>query len=369
MSESIPELTVRNPSEADEAQLIELLSRAFPRWPQFEIPVPAIEHLRWKLRSDPAAARHHWVGEIDGRIVVMLLRIIRRVRVRGRDCLARDGVDAAVDPDYQEQGLYSAMVDESKEHPQYFEVDFGLSYSSNPRLRRRDARKGSKPLGNPIQLLRKPYQARAIVRRRRSKYRGRLPAPLAVLRIKLASALNRIGHRPYWRPVRPDWSITTLERFDERIDEFFDQAARPFDFLLVRSSGYLNWRYCEPAAGRFTVRVAEQEGKILGYLVYKISEGNGYITDLLALPGRLDVVRSLIEDALRLLREAQVELVSCWMIARHPYNGPFRRYGFVDSRRDIGFVSKAIDPDSGILDFLDQATARIHLMHGDSDWI
>ena len=56
MSESILELTVRNPGEADEAQMIDLLMRAFHRWPQFEIPVPAIEHFRWKMRSDPVAS-------------------------------------------------------------------------------------------------------------------------------------------------------------------------------------------------------------------------------------------------------------------------------------------------------------------------
>jgi hypothetical protein len=299
----------------------------------------------------------------------MLLRVIRRFRVRGRDCLARDGVDAAVDPDYQERGLYSAMLDQSKERPQYLEVDFGISYSSNPRLQRRDVRKGSKPLGNPIQVLEKRYRARAIVRRRREKHGGRLPAPLAVLRIKLQAALNRIGHPPYWRPVKPGWSIAALERFDERIDDFFDEAARPFDFLVVRSRDYMNWRYCEPAAGRFTIRVAEQEGRILGYLVFKISGGNGYIADLLALPERLDVVRSLIEDALRLFREARAEMVSCWMIARHPYNGLLRRYGFVNSQRDVGFVYKAVTLDPKALEFLEAATARIHFMHGDSDWI
>ena len=369
MTESIPELTVRNPCEADEAQMVELLFRVFRRWPQFEIPVSAIEHLRWKMRSDPAAMRHHWVGEIDDSVVVMLLRIIRRVRVRGRDCLARDGADAAVDPQCQARGLYGALVDEAKERPQYFEVDLGLSISSNPRLQRRSARKGSKPLVNPIQVLQKPYRARAIVRRRREKHRGRLPVPLAAIRIKLQAALNRIGHRPYWHPVRPGWSITTQERFDARIDAFFDEAARPFDFVVVRSSDYLNWRYCEPATGRFTVRVAEQDGKILGYLVFKISEGNGYIADLLALPGRLDVVRSLIEDALGLLREARTELVSCWMIGRHPYNGLLRRYGFVNTRGDVRYVYKAVTLDPDAVAFLEEPTARIHLMHGDSDWI
>jgi hypothetical protein len=369
MSDLRAELTVRNPGEADEAQLVELLRRAFSRWPHFEIPESAAEHLRWKMRSDPVSPRHHWVGEIDGRIVVMLLRVIRRVRVRGRDCIIRDGVDAAVDPDYQEQGLYAAMVDESKRRPQFFEVDLGLSYSSNRRLRRRGARKGDRRIANPIQVLQKPYRARAIVRRSREKYRGRMPAPLAVLRIKLGTALQRVGHRPFLRPVQHAWSIGTLERFDRSFDDFFEEAARPFDFLVIRSRDYMNWRYRDPAGGSFTVRVAEQGGGILGYLVFKISEGNAYIADLLALPGRLDVVRSLIEDALRLFREAHAELVSCWMIARHPYNDLLRRYGFVDSRRDVGFVYKEVNLDPEDLDFLEEPTARIHIMHGDSDWI
>ena len=131
----------------------------------------------------------------------------------------------------------------------------------------------------------------------------------------------------------------------------------------------MNWRYCEPAAGRFTVRVAEQEGRLLGYLVFKIIESEGHIADLLALPGRTDVVRSLIEDALRLFREAAVERVTCWMIARHPYNGILRRYGFIDSGRNAGFSCFPLNPDSPDVDFVDDPRARIHLTHGDSDWI
>ncbi len=194
-------------------------------------------------------------------------------------------------------------------------------------------------------MLEKRYRAHAVVARGREKYGGRLPAPLAVLRIKLETIFNRLGHRPYWRPAERTWSITTLERFDDRIEGFFEEAAKPFDFLIVRGKDYMNWRYCEPAGGRFTVRVAEQDGRILGYLVFKVGEGSGYIADLLALPGRIDVVRSLVEDALHLFREVGVELVTCWMIWRHPYNGMLRRYGFVDSRRDVGFSCYPIRPD------------------------
>jgi hypothetical protein len=207
------------------------------------------------------------------------------------------------------------------------------------------------------------------VAKRRERHGGRLPAPLAVLRIELEKAVNRLLHPPYFRRARYDGSIAALERFDERIGGFFEEAARPFDFIVVRSADYLHWRYCDPAAGRFTIRVAEQQGRLLGYLVFKIAEGEGYIADLLALPGRSDVVRSLVEDALRHFREAGVEQVTCWMVSRHPYNGILRRYGFLDSGKDVGFGCREVSLDRSDLDFLEDLRARIHLTHGDTDWI
>jgi hypothetical protein len=278
-------------------------------------------------------------------------------------------VDAAVDPRYRERGLYGAILDHAREGSQ--ETDFGLAfwYSTNPRTRRRSSVRQPKSLANPIEVLRKPYRARAIVARRRERYGGRMPAPLAVLRIELERAFHRLRHRPYWRRAGGDWSITTLERFDERIGGFFDEAARSFDFAVVRTRDYLNWRYFDPAAARFTVRAAEEEGKLLGYLALKITEGEGCIADLLALPGRTEVVRSLVEDALGCFREAGVERVTCWMISRHPYNGILRRYGFIDSRMDVGFRYRVTNPDEGELDCLADPRARIHLTHGDTDWI
>jgi hypothetical protein len=369
MSESQSRGTIRNARRTDEVQLLELLARGFQRWPAFELPVSPLEHLRWKMRSDPLAARHHYVTEIDGKIVAMVLRILRRIRLRGRDYLAKDGVDAAVDPRHRSRGLYAAMADFARADSPEREGDLGCGFSSNPRLQPRMFRFGNRPLANRIQVLEKPYRARAIATRRQTKYGGRWPASLLALGIRLRAALNMMGHPPYLSPAKLACSIVTAERFDDRIQGFFDEAAKPFDFLVVRSKDYMNWRYCEPAGGHFTVRIAERQGKILGYLVFKISERTGYIADLLALPGEFDVVRSLIEDTLGLFRDAEVEVASCWMISRHPYNGILRRYGFLDSKRDVGFRCRPITIDHSELALLDDPRTRVHLCHGDSDWI
>jgi GNAT superfamily N-acetyltransferase len=369
VAEETHRATIRNPDATDEPQMVELLFCAFQQWPAFPIEVPPIEHLRWKLRSDPIAPRHQWVTEIDQRIAAMILRILFRVRVRGRDYLAREEGDAAVDPRYQGRGLYRALLDYIYESPR--DDDFSLTFwfSTNPRTRRPGRVEDGQLLANPIRVLEKPYDARAIVARRREKYGGRLPARLAVLRIGLDKAVNRLLHPSYLG--RPGWegSIATLERFDDRIGGFFEEAARPFDFIVVRSKDYLNWRYCDPAAGRFTIRAAEQEGRLLGYLVFKVAEGAGFIADLLALPGRSDVVRSLLEDALRLFRASGVEQVTCWMILRHPYNAILRRYGFFDSRKDIGCRYRTLSLDRSELEFLRDGGARIHVTQGDSDWV
>jgi hypothetical protein len=46
VSEARQRATNRNPTEADGPQMVELLSKAFRRWPAFELQAPALDHLR-----------------------------------------------------------------------------------------------------------------------------------------------------------------------------------------------------------------------------------------------------------------------------------------------------------------------------------
>jgi hypothetical protein len=161
-----------------------------------------------------------------------------------------------------------------------------------------------------------------------------------------------------------------ISRFDERIDAFFEEASKPFDFIVDRTAQYLNWRYCDPRGGIFNPVLAELDEEILGYAVLKMSDGHGYVADLLALPGRRDVAAALIRYAIASTRRHRAMALTCWMPLHHTYTDLLRRHGFFDSVRNAGasvVTGKAMRPEE--LAFLKEPTARAHITHGDSDWI
>jgi hypothetical protein len=153
------------------------------------------------------------------------------------------------------------------------------------------------------------------------------------------------------------------------MDAFCATAAAPFALVHRRTASSLNWRYCDPRGGAFTVRLAEQEGQVLGYLVLAARGEVGHVADVLALPRRLDVVRSLVEDALRILDEAGVVRVRCWMPAVHSYNVVLRLYGFLPGPGRTGAVWSPRRLDANALSFLHEPEAPVHVTLGDSDHV
>ena len=122
MYEEGPQATIRNAREDDWPEVVELLLEVFRRWPAFVLDVSPLERLCWTMRSDPIVARHQWVAEIDGRIAATLLRIVRRIRIKGRDFFLRDNVDVAVDQRNGKRGLYGAISQHAWDSPQASEI-------------------------------------------------------------------------------------------------------------------------------------------------------------------------------------------------------------------------------------------------------
>ena len=314
----------------EEPALLEVLTSAFGTWPSVEISVDPIEHLRWKIEQSPERAT---VVTDGGSVICGLLMARGHVLSNGQVLVAKFISDVAVQPDYQGRGVLSSTS--SFIEANWMETaDLSFGYrSGRVAARKAYASMESGAIANGINVLVAPTH----------------PAPLDDV-------------------SRDAWSLRPVKMFDERIDVFWNEASPQFDFATARSRDLLNWRYCDRRGGNFSVVLAEQDGRILGYAVERCSRGKGYIADLLALPGRLDVVSSLVGTALADLGRVGVKQAECWLTSRHAYLDTFASLGFKETgTKDLMYLPFKT-PDSE-LSYLRSPRTAVHLSAGDTDLI
>ena len=141
----------------------------------------------------------------------------------------------------------------------------------------------------------------------------------------IIGAFFRSKKQPYIKDVK----ITKIAQFDDRIDVFWKDVSRYFNIIVVRNKEYLNWRYFQRPHLNFKVLLAENDDKILGYIVFTSRVNTGFIVDLLVYPHRLDIIQSLVSMATEQLQEEKVHRMICRMLKNNPYYKILRGNGFI----------------------------------------
>ena len=381
-------------TEVDAAELpplVELLRRGFnggPTW--FELPVSHAEHVAWRLAA-PGAGELSTVQ--DGERTVWMQVVWRRpFLLDGRERAVRLGGGMVLDPDLQGRGLYrtiSAMKDRNYD----VGYDFSIAYSAHPvtvhlsrSLTRETGRTPRVYLGNPIATFRRPLSLR---RAADSAAPAEADAGVSVSKTHAVLASSGQRRRPAvardlawrWRYLAGEargalssrreaaWSVRAVPAFDARVEGLFREAASGFDLIQMRDAAYLNWRYCDPRGGPYTILVAEEGGALLGYAALLLAGGWAALADLLVLPGRDDVAYSLLRAAVARAKASPAAEVRAWLPARHAYRPALERAGFHAVRAPGIGQFRALDMPLDELATVASPDARVHLMLGDSDYI
>lgn len=326
------QVTVRLFRPEDEESLLQLLALAFDGWPHREVAVEPIEYLRWKLSSSEEALASHVVAEAASTIVGCRIFRFFDVQAAGRGLRAFWAFDTSVHPEFRRQRVMTRVRDFGLDLVRG-SVDLQLGgHSKNPAIHRLHAVEERYSFANPIEALERQPGATSIAR------------------------------------ADVPWTITAPARFDERIDAFWEAASRQFEFITVRDRQVLNWRYCDVRGGSFQVRVAEQAGRVLAYIVFRKEHAKGYIADLLALPGREDALEALVLEALFHFDAERASAVRCWLPTHHPYREVLAGHGF--ARRRIEKIRWGpLRTPASELAMLADPQAAIHLTMGDGDMI
>ena len=190
------------------------------------------------------------------------------------------------------------------------------------------------------------------------------------LGFKTAKLFNALGNLRRSEEIPQNLRVNEIERFDDRIDGFWEEISNHYDFIVERQRGYLNWRYCDPRAGDFVVKQVEEDGMILGYSVLKINRIReaypvGYIVDLITLPHRLEAADVLVADAIKYFDENDINIVNYLLVKNHPSRRTFNKYGFIDSRFKIHlfYTFHGLKDDLRKL----RTSRKIHFSYGDID--
>jgi hypothetical protein len=138
--------------------------------------------------------------------------------------------------------------------------------------------------------------------------RAPIPGPLkALLNRGFAVVDEALGNR-----FGSGLEAKVLDGFDESFDDLFGRIAAVVPCLPEKDAAFLSWRY-GPGSPQAPVTVlgVKSGGRLLGYTVLRdASKGqDGYVLDLMALPGRPDVVRALLRETVRYFREVGVQII------------------------------------------------------------
>jgi hypothetical protein len=92
----------------------------------------------------------------------------------------------------------------------------------------------------------------------------------------------------YFSSRRGDIKIVEIREFDRSFDMLWTEASRDYDFVFLRDSNTLNWRFCS-APFAYRKLAIYRAGRLVGYIVIRDSIENGtvFIADYFFLRGEL----------------------------------------------------------------------------------
>lgn len=345
---------VRKYKEDDEKGIVELMGLCFGRtdydyW---------MKHWVWEYKENPLG-KHIWIAERNGQVVAHSAWIPVNLKVGKKVFKSGIGADAMTHPNYRRKGLQWKIIaiaqNELVKASIYFSYFFpGEAFHKH----RRDGQYSVCKI--PVMI--KFFDTNEIIKK--LIHCGFLARVISVF-------LNRIigvFFRSKKKSISEDLKITRVAQFDDRIDEFWKYVSNYFGIIVVRNKEYLNWRYFKRPNSNFNILLAEDDDKILGYIVFSSHDKKGFFVDLLVYPNRLDVIQSLVSMAVEQLREEKVHRIICQIPKINPYYKVLRANGFIPFSGKYPFAVSIYSPSNIPTEFI-KNPKNWYITMGDTDGI
>ena len=294
---------------------------------------------RWKYYENPAGP-HASVIALDGRRVVGILGGVPvKMKVGDQSLVVCQGVDTVVAAGYRSASTFFRLEDAATQEMIARGLVFRYAFTIKETYRLFTTARGFygvRPILNLSKVINpKPYLRKYVA-----------AGFLADMVGGVAKGTIRQWNKK--TPAPPDGlDIVDIDRFDNRFDRLWEKEAERFNIAVVRSSGYLNWRYVE-APKKYTVFGLESKDSIKGFVVlacYKEEVVRGRIVDMVLENERKDLADCLVAVALNYFVDQEVDAVTCWIPERRPAWHALRDRGFVERKTPHDLIVRSYFPE------------------------
>jgi hypothetical protein len=366
----VEEYEIRPYRLGDEEGIVQLLELVFDGWPKFDLNCSPLDHWKWKYEDNPKKKNIITVSEIDKKIIGVAHSFPLMIKVGDRVQFCTFGGDTGVHPDFRRLSIHTKIAKDNMELKKEAGSQYHFIGTSNPILVRQ--------FSKTRQLF--PYPMMILARIQNVQLHLRINPVERVWLVRLGFQIMNLFNdiENIFRPsklYKENFHLSEINSFDDRINEFWNHISEHYSFIVERKQHHMNWKYCDPRGGDYLVKIAEEEGHILGYSVLRINRYDkdypvGYVVDMLAIPERLDVVEALIVDAISYFNSHNINIIISLVVKKHAYEKIFKKHRFLDSKRkpNIFYLSFGkIDELSNLKTYY--LKKEVHLVYGDLDTI
>lgn len=124
-------------------------------------------------------------------------------------------------------------------------------------------------------------------------------------------------------PQAEGLQVREIDRFDERIDDFWQRASVDFPIAVYKDAVYLNWRYAQNPLNKYSTFVATRGSDIVGFVVLSFrdfeAQKTAALAEFIVIPGDAVAGATLLNEAERIARKKGCAQLQCWMLPQHSF--------------------------------------------------
>lgn len=311
----------------DKDQIIALWKRNFTDIPE--------ERYEWIYENNPAGSAICLIAKDPiGSIIGAASIFPRKLFLDNHFILAGIAGDFVIDKEHRGFGpaiaLQKAIISKAREEG--FEILYGIPNNKSEAVL---LRVGYRKLGNIIRMT-KPLKSEYYIKRYIN-----IPGITHIISKVTDFALKpSIGKKSY---LKSDYfKSKIISSIDKNFDEFWEVAKVQWHFIGVRDSSYLKWRFFKSPNNnhQFFVLSENDNGKIVGYILYHIANNKIYIDDILAFKECYDF---LISEFICFQNRRNFDSISISFLEDAFLLGKFKQFGFSERDRDNKVIIYQLD--------------------------